>query len=265
MKSVVITGSTRGIGYGLADSFLTLGCTVTVSGRSSASVQKVVTQLSSAHQADSVLGHPCDVTRFGQVQGLWDKAQSHFGKVDIWVNNAGIGHPQIEFWTESSQEIRALVETNIVGTMYGARVALRGMLEQGFGSIYNMEGLGSDGRKVSGLTLYGSTKSCIRYLTDALTEEVRGTGVIVGALSPGMVVTDLLIGRYEEGSQDWEGAKRIFNILADRVETVTPWLAQKALTNKKNGALIKWMTRGKVMGRFLAAPFRKRDLFEGSE
>ena len=265
MKSVVITGSTRGIGYGLADSFLALGCVVTVSGRSSTSVQKAVTQLSSAHQADRVLGHPCDVTRFEQVQGLWDKAHSHFGKVDIWVNNAGIGHPQLEFWTESSQEIRAVVETNIVGTMYGARVALRGMLEQGFGSLYNMEGLGSDGRKVKGLTLYGSTKSCVRYLTDALAEEVRGTGVLVGAFSPGMVVTELLIGRYEGGSEDWEGAKRIFNILADRVETVTPWLAEKAMTNKKNGERFNWMTRGKVTGRFLAAPFRKRDLFEGLE
>lgn len=265
MKSVVITGSTKGIGYGLADSFLALGCVVTVSGRSSTSVQNALAQLASAHQADSVLGHPCDVTRFEQVQGLWDKAHSHFGKVDIWVNNAGIGHPQLEFWTESSQEISALVETNIVGTMYGARVALRGMLEQGFGSLYNMEGLGSDGRKVKGLTLYGSTKSCIRYLTDALAEEVRGTEVIVGAFSPGMVVTELLIGRYESGSQDWESAKRIFNILADRVETVTPWLAQKAITNKKNGVRFNWMTRGKVTGRFLAAPFRKRNLFDELE
>jgi len=265
VKSVVITGSTRGIGYGLADSFLDLGCFVTVSGRSSTGVQKAVTQLSSAHQADRVLGHPCDVTRFEQVQGLWEKAQDQFGKVDIWVNNAGIGHPQLEFWRESSQEISTVVETNIVGTMYGARVALRGMLEQGFGSLYNMEGLGSDGRTVRGLTLYGSTKSCIRYLTDALAEEVRGTGVLVGALSPGMVVTELLIGRYESGSQDWEGAKRIFNILADRVETVTPRLAEKIITNKKNGARFKWMTRSKVTGRFLAASFRKRDLFEGLE
>lgn len=265
VKSVVITGSTRGIGYGLADSFLALGCVVTVSGRSSTSVEKAITQLSSGHQADSVLGHPCDVTRFEQVQGLWDKAQSHFGKVDIWVNNAGIGHPQLEFWTQSSEEIRAVVETNIVGTMYGARVALRGMLEQGFGSLYNMEGLGSDNRRVRGLTLYGSTKSSVRYLTDALAEEVKGTGVIVGAFSPGMVVTKFLTGRFEEGSEEWEEAKRILNILADRVETVTPWLAEKAYRNKKNGGRFNWLTRGKVISRFFAASFNKRDLFKELE
>jgi hypothetical protein len=78
-------------------------------------------------------------------------------------------------------------------------------------------------------------------------------------------VTELLIGRYESGSEDWEGAKRIFNILADRVETVTPWLAEKAMMNKKNGARFKWMTRSKITGRFLSASFRKRDLFDGLE
>jgi NAD(P)-dependent dehydrogenase (short-subunit alcohol dehydrogenase family) len=222
-----------------------------------------VAQLSSRHQAERVLGHPCDVTRFEQVQGLWGQAQSHLGKVDIWVNSAGIGHRQLEFWTEASEEIRAVVGTNIVGTMYGARVASRGMLEQGFGSLYSMEGLGSGGRRVSGLTLYGSTKSCIRYLTDALAEEVRGTGVIVGAFSPGMVVAEFLTGRYEEASEDWERAKRIFSVLADRVERVTPWLAEEAMANKKNGVRFDWMARGKVMGRFLAAPLRKRDLSAG--
>lgn len=87
--------------------------------------------------------------------------------------------------------------------------------------------------------------------------------MIVGAFSPGMVVTEFLTGGFDKGSEYWKQAKRIFNILADRVETVTPWLAEKAHTNMKNGARINWMTRGKVIGRFLAAPLRKRDLFEG--
>ena len=59
----------------------------------------------------------------------------------------------------------------------------------------------------------------------------------------------------------WERAKRVFNILADRVETVAPWLAQKVLDNEKNGARFTWLPRHKVLGRFLSAPLRKRDLF----
>jgi NAD(P)-dependent dehydrogenase (short-subunit alcohol dehydrogenase family) len=262
MKTVVITGSTRGIGYGLADSFLALGCAVTISGRTLTSVEKAVAELAAKHEADRVLGQPCDVTDFEQVQALWDAAQAHFGQVDIWINNAGIGHSQMDSCELSPEQIQSVMDTNLVGAMYGAKVALRGMLDQGFGSFYNMEGLGSDGRMVKGLALYGCTKAGLRYLTQSWVEETRGTPVLVGALRPGMVMTDLVTKQYEERPEDWERDKRIFNILGDRVETVTPWLAQKVLANDKTGVRITWLTRGKVIGRFLLAPFRKRDLFE---
>jgi NAD(P)-dependent dehydrogenase (short-subunit alcohol dehydrogenase family) len=262
MKTVVITGSTRGIGYGLADSFLALGCAVTISGRTPASVEKAVAELVAKHEADRVLGQTCDVTDLEQVQALWDAAKARFGKVDIWINNAGIGHSQMDFWELSPEQIKAVVDTNLVGAMYGAKVALRGMLDQGFGSFYNMEGLGSDDRMVRGLALYGCTKAGLRYLTQSWLQETRGTPVLVGALRPGMVMTDLVTGQYEERPEDWEHDKRIFNILADRVETVTPWLARKVLANNKTGVRITWLTRAKVIGRFLAAPFRRRNLFE---
>jgi NAD(P)-dependent dehydrogenase (short-subunit alcohol dehydrogenase family) len=261
MKTVVITGSTRGIGYGLADSFLALGCAVTISGRAPASVERAVAELAAKHEPDRVLGQPCDVTDLEQVQALWDAAKAHFGKIDIWINNAGIGHYQMDSWELSPEQIKAVVDTNLVGAMYGAKVALRGMLDQGFGSFYNVEGLGSDDHMVKGLALYGCTKAGLRYLTQSWVQETRGTPVLVGALRPGMVMTDLVIKQYEEHPEDWERDKRIINILADRVETVTPWLAQKVLANDKTGVRITWLTRGKVIGRFLAALFRKRDLF----
>ena len=154
-----------------------------------------------------------------------------------------------------------MVETNLIGTMNGSKVALNGMLAQGFGSLYNMEGLGSDGRQVEGLALYGSTKRALRYLDEALIKECQGTLVLVGSLSPGMVVTDMLTAPYDRQSAEWERAKRIFNILADRVETVSPWLAGRLLANKKHGARITWLTRPKITARFLMSPFRKRDLF----
>lgn len=261
MKVIVITGSTRGIGYGLADSFLDLGCAITISGRTSASVEEAIAALATKHQSDCLFGHPCDITQFEEVQALWDAAKAHFGHIDIWINNAGLSHPQFDFWVHAPEQIRAVVETNLVGTMYGSKVALEGMLVQGFGCLYNMEGLGSNGRRVAGLTLYGSTKYGLRYLNDALVEETRGTPILVGALRPGMVITDLLTQQYKDQPEDWERSKRIFNILADHVETVAPWLAQKVLTNTKTGVRITWLTRSKILSRFLLARFRKRDLF----
>jgi short-subunit dehydrogenase len=134
------------------------------------------------------------------------------------------------------------------------------MLEQGFGALYNMEGLGSDGRRVKGLTLYGATKRAVRYLTEGLVVEAKGTSVLVGRLSPGMVTTDFLLGRYDQSSEEWEKAKRMFNILADRAETVTPWLVGKVLANTKHGASFQWLTFPKILGRFLSAPFVTRDV-----
>lgn len=265
MQTIIITGSTRGIGYGLADAFLERGCAVGISGRTTEGVERAVETLSAKHGGQRVWGQPCDVTELAQVQALWDAAQAHYGQIDVWINNAGLAHPQCDFCRSSQEQIEALVQTNLMGTMYGAKVALCGMLEQGSGSLYNMEGLGSDGSRVEGLSLYATTKYAIRYLTESLVQETRGTPVLVGALSPGMVTTNLLVGQYEDRPKDLERAKRIFNILADRVETVTPWLAQKVLANERTGVRIQWLTRAKAMARFLAAPFRKRDLFGDAE
>ncbi|GAB4526983.1 MAG: SDR family oxidoreductase [Anaerolineae bacterium] len=265
MKIIVITGSTRGVGYGLADAFLDLGCAVVVSGRAETSVEKAVSQLSARHDAHLIRGQPCDVTQVEQVQALWDTALAHFGRVDIWINNAGISHPRRDFWDHPPERVRAVVETNLIGVMYGAQVALRGMLAQGFGAIYNMEGLGSDGRHVEGLTLYSTTKYGLRYLTDALAAETRGTPLLVGALSPGMVLTDMLTSEEVRSTENWETTRRIFNILADRIEDVAPWLARRVLDNRKSGVHIRWLTRRKIISRFLSAPFRKRDLFGPTE
>ena len=261
MKTIVITGSTRGIGYGLSDAFLERGCSVTISGRSQETVDRTVAELGARHGAERLFGQPCDVTDFDQVQALWDAAKEHWGRIDIWISNAGIAHAQTPLWKQDHKEAAAVIETNVIGSIYGAQVAMKGMLAQGSGSIYNMEGLGSDGRRVEGLTAYGTTKAALTYLTDAMVEEAKGTPVLVGAIQPGMVATDMILQQYKDQPEQWEEAKRIFNILADRPETVTPWIAEHVLANTRNGARIRWLSRGKAMGRFLTAPFTKRDIF----
>jgi len=158
MKSIVITGSTRGIGFGLAESFLALDCAVVVSGRTAEGVAAAVDKLGAKHAESRIHGWPCEITDFTQVQALWDAAMDRFGKVDIWINNAGIGHRQGPVWEESPEIVKAVVDTNLTGTIYGAIVASRGMLQQGHGSLYNMHGAGSDGRRVHGLSLYGTSK-----------------------------------------------------------------------------------------------------------
>ncbi|MBZ0308797.1 MAG: SDR family oxidoreductase [Anaerolineae bacterium] len=262
MKSIVITGSTRGIGLGLAHEFLVRGCAVTVSGRSQASVDKAVATLSAKHGDDRLLGQPCDVGQFDQVQALWDAAQTRFGKVDIWINNAGLGNVMLPLWELPAERLQAIVDTNLTGMMYACKVAITGMIEQGYGQIYNMEGHGSNGSIRNGLTPYGTTKYAVRYLTKALLKETANTPVQIGFLSPGIVITDLLNDGYaNRGPEETARTQRIFNILGDRVETVTPYLVEKVLANEKAGTLIEWLTYPKIISRFLLARFRKRDLF----
>ena len=77
-----------------------------------------------------------------------------------------------------------------------------------------------------------------------------------------MVNTRLITEQYEGYPEEWERVKGIFNILSDRVETVTPWLAKKILTNKKNGITIAWLNQWRLIGRFITAPFHKRHIYD---
>lgn len=256
---VVITGSTRGIGYGLAQAFLARGCQVVVNGRSQAAVERAVAALAASYEPGCIFGQPADVTDPAQVQALWNGAVERFGRVDIWINNAGLENRQMVLWELPPETIQAVVDTNLCGTIYCCQVAIRGMRAQGGGHIYNMEGFGSEGRIQTGITPYASTKYAIAYLTKALVAETADLPVRISTLNPGMVLTDMLLDNVPP--ERLANAKRIFNILADRVETVAPWLAQRILENDKAGTRIAWLTTPQILLRFLLARFRKRDLF----
>jgi NAD(P)-dependent dehydrogenase (short-subunit alcohol dehydrogenase family) len=260
MKTIVITGSTRGIGFGLAKAFLNKGCRVVISGRKQPSVDQVVEQLSETYSSERIFGKACDVADYASVQGLWDAAIEKFGQVDIWINNAGISQPSQDLTGLNPNTYQTVVATNIIGTMNGTQVALQGMREQGQGFIYNFEGLGSKGETMPGLSAYTTSKGAITQFTKTVVKETRDLPVKVGTISPGMVVTDLLLGDEKNNKEISESTKRIFNILADRVETVTPYIAGKVLANQKHGARIVWLTTPKIIWRFLSSPVIKRQV-----
>jgi len=263
MQAVVITGSTKGIGYGLADSFLAHDCAVVVSGRSRESVNSAVDTLTSKYPASRIVGIPCDVRKPIAVQELWDAAISHFSKVDIWINNAGISGAIAKTWDLDSDQTQSIIETNILGTIYGSQVACRGMMGQGFGAIYNMEGMGGDGRRhTGGFTIYGMSKYGLNYFNKGLADEVKDSSLLIGMLRPGMVITEFVTSQFTDRPEKLERTKKIFNIIADRVETVTPWLVDQILKNQKSGVTFSWSNSWKIMGRFLMSPFKKRNLFD---
>ena len=264
--NVIITGSTRGIGYGMAREFLKRGNSVVVTGRGQESVDKAVNQLKQdAAGGAKVVGVACDVSDMRQVQILWDKAKDYAGDIDIWINNAGLNNSRMPITKLPFWEIKNVPYTNLLGMFNGCKVALNGMRAQGKGSIYNFEGFGSNGMHTPGSSIYGSTKFAVRYFTKALVKETKKEPVLVGTISPGIVLTDMITRDKDVlPPQAWEPVKRVYNILGDRVETVTPYLVDGVLRNKKHGGKVFWLTRHKSGWRFLKTRLgvgEKRDLF----
>ena len=170
-------------------------------------------------------------------------------------------------WETGEKYTENIIKTNMIGMIFGSQIAAKEMLKQGFGSIYSMEGLGSNNMVQPKTILYGTTKRALRYFTQGLAKELKGTGVIAGRLSPGMMLTDFITktsdGDRSEVVSDEEFVK-IFNILGDKPETVAKFFIPRILNNTKNDALIAWLTNKKAAWRFMTAGFRKGRLIERS-
>ena len=134
------------------------------------------------------------------------------------------------------------------------------------GAIYNVEGYGSNDAKMLGLSIYGTSKRAITYFTEALAKESeeKNTGVIIGKLSPGIMITDFIknaLGDKEKINLS-EKTKKVYNILGDYPDVVATFLVNGMLKNNKNNAKIEWLTNGKAAFRFMTAGFKKRDFFK---
>ncbi|MDA3938548.1 MAG: SDR family NAD(P)-dependent oxidoreductase [Spirochaetia bacterium] len=259
---VVITGGSRGIGLGLTTNFLKQNCDVTISGVNETRLENTLTKLQNDFPNRKISGFTSDITNRLEVEKLCDMASNAIGPIDIWVNNAGKGQNMEYSWDLDIDTYTDIISTNVTGLMHGSLAVMNRMIKQGYGKIFNMEGFGSNGMIRPKMAVYGTTKKAVRYFTKALSKEAENTNVLIGTISPGMVVTDFIIKPLQNLSQEeQEKTIKIFNILADRVETVTPFLVERMLKTKKNGSRIEWLTNFKIFRRFLKSPFTKRDLF----
>ena len=122
---------------------------------------------------------------------------------------------------------------------------------------------GQDDDSLSSLKI--TAPDSLTYFTKGLAKELEGTNVFAGRLSPGMMLTDFTT-KTPEGERspviDNQGFRKIFNILADRPETVSVFLVGRMLKNNRNNASIAWLTNSKAMMRFAVSSFKKRKLID---
>jgi NAD(P)-dependent dehydrogenase (short-subunit alcohol dehydrogenase family) len=255
-QTVVITGSTQGLGLGYAREFLRRGHRVVVSGRDSArveaAIQKLLTECPGAN--DRIAGFACDVSRLASVQALWDGATSRFGRVDIWLNNAGFARTGAQFSDNTAAEIEAMVRSNVIGSINAAQVAIAGFKRQGGGMLYlTLGGGGATGRVVPGMTVYSTTKRAVKYLANCLIKErkdERDDSILIGTISPGINITEGMIREMRALPADRRAkALKQLSFIGEHVETTTPWIVERILADRKQGNDITWLTGGRMLDR----------------
>lgn len=140
MKTAVITGSTRGLGFEMAKLFHREGWNLVLNGINPQRLEKAVDQLR-AQPGGAVEGFAGSVVSGAELQGLIDCAVEHFGAIDIWINNAGVNQPMKAIWELSEEEIDAILNVDLRGAILGSRLAALQMEKQPEGGfIYNLEG-----------------------------------------------------------------------------------------------------------------------------
>jgi NAD(P)-dependent dehydrogenase (short-subunit alcohol dehydrogenase family) len=128
-NTVVITGSTRGIGFGLARQFLMKGCSVVIKGTGAAGVEKEMLELSAfSRQLHGVVS---DISGSYGVERLCTEALNRFSSVDIWINNAGVGQPQQKIWELEAGMPEKIAAVNVMGVVHGTIIPFRFMQKQG--------------------------------------------------------------------------------------------------------------------------------------
>jgi glucose 1-dehydrogenase len=233
-KTAVITGGSRGLGLGIAKAFAEAGARVVIASRSASSVEAAVKSIRA--EGGESCGMVCDVADPVQVNQLVEQAIQTYGKLDIWVNNAGIAGPYGETINWSAEDFRHVVETNILGTYYGSRAAMKHFIQQHHGKLINILGAGWN-RPVAYQNAYSSSKVWIRWFTKSLANETRETGVGVYALNPGMVLTELLtdVEVFEGAKSRLDKFPMVVRVLAKPAEVPAKkivWLASDATDGK---------------------------------
>ena len=264
MKTVVITGSARGLGFNMARFFRENNFNVVISDLKEENLIQAERELEKIESKGSVYHKVCNVSKLNEIEELMNSAIAEFKTVDIWVNNAGVNQPQKAVWELSENEINTIIDVDLKGAIYGSKVAMEEMSKNHKGAIYNIEGYGSNDAHMLGLNMYGTSKRAVTYFTESLAQEAqeKNTGVIVGKLSPGIMIKEFTTHSLVNDSIELsEKTKKVYNILGDTPETVGRFLVNEMIKNTKNNVKINWLTNQKAFLRFLTAGFNKRNFF----
>jgi NAD(P)-dependent dehydrogenase (short-subunit alcohol dehydrogenase family) len=190
-KRVLVTGSTGGIGEGIAKLFAELGASVIIHGRNGEEAERLATEIkNSGGKATIVLG---DLSQDEEVERIVETATKELGGVDILVNNAGGGSHQDDMNTPPAEWLDSY-NVNLVSMVRLIQKLLPQMREKGWGRIINISSAAGFFPQ-PGQAAYSTTKSAVNNLTVAIAQSLNADGVTINTVSPGVIITPKMIER----------------------------------------------------------------------
>jgi short-subunit dehydrogenase len=171
-RTFVVTGASSGFGRGVAGQLGRYGANVVLAARRTAVLEEVATIIRSA--GGKALVVTTDVSDPAQMQQLADAAIKEFGKIDVWINNAGVGSVG-PFWKIPIEEHARVVDVNLKGVIYGSHIAVKIFMAQGYGVLINTGSVESE-VPVAYHSSYAATKAGIRSLSNTIYQELRLAG-----------------------------------------------------------------------------------------
>src|SRR5881397_2774756 len=193
-KIAVVTGSTRGIGRAIAEGLAAAGAVVTVNGRNPDPTQKAAAEIAAG--GSKTLAVAADVSNAADVERLINSTVATFGRLDVLVNNAGISPYYKPAETVTEAEWDEVMRVNLKGVFLCCQAAGRVMIAQKSGRIINMSSIGGT-IALPRLIAYCSAKGAINQLTRVLAVEWAPHHILVNAIAPGFIETDLTKGLRE--------------------------------------------------------------------
>ncbi len=199
VKTVLITGGSRGIGAALVRTFAQKRYRVAFSYQTNAELAQELVQALTA-QGCTVQAFGADVADWQQVQRLVQQTEQVFGKVDILINNAGIAQQKL-FTDITPDEWRRMLAVHLDGTFYCCKAVLPAMIAQKWGRIINISSMwGQVGASCE--VHYSAAKAGVIGLTKALAQEEGPSGITVNCIAPGVIETDMMAGFSQQDKQE---------------------------------------------------------------
>lgn len=223
-KTVVVTGSSRGIGKAIAIAFAKTGANIVLNGRNPIPVELIKEIESYGVKVHSILG---DMSDFDKAKQLIDETKELFGSVDVLVNNAGITNDKL-LMRMSEDDFDQTLSVNLKGTFNTIRHATKVMLKQRSGTIINMSSVVGLVGNV-GQANYAASKAGVIGLTKSAARELAARGITVNAIAPGFIeteMTDVLSDKMKELAIDQVPLKRFGNV--DDVARVAVFLSENS-------------------------------------